>query len=155
MEKLDSTEAALSQMPALSFARLRSAWECHSLRKQIQNLRHIWQESIAMASASPVTQLDMEPRRAWSGGDNWIFDLGDGNALITNRDTLEAKPAAAIRVCFAAANLQWTHLSGEPVPTSTLEVEWDLGPAVFRLEGDDPAASLHAFQNGRFLLQAA
>ena len=155
MEKLDSTEAALSQMPALSFARLRSAWECHSLRKQIQNLRHIWQESIAIASASPVTQIDIQPLRAWSSGDNWIFDLGDGHALITHRDILEGAPAKAICVCFAAANLYWTHASGEPLPTSPLDVDWDFGPALFRLEGEDPAASLHSFRDGRFLSQAA
>jgi hypothetical protein len=161
--QLDVTKTLVSTVASLVVVSAASVLEVRSARSRLMRVRNTWAASIAGAESNPVWQIDIAPRRAWGDEQGWIFDLGDGRGFFAEWNIPYKEPRQRICWRLACGGFEWLDQSGERIRSEPLRLDWNrfpddhalartFGPAIFRLNDQDPAAALLAFGDGTFPL---
>lgn len=158
---LDRTRSLVST--AASAAVCGGAWFADrrlaaSRRRRIEDL---WRQEIDACAAGPVVVFEVRAGRCWGSPEQgWLFDAGDGRALLVDWDFPGGRPPASFRARAAAAHT-WIDLLGESVTPEPLDFDWDSlpethpllrswPPVVFALDPADPAAAIRAMHDPWF-----
>ncbi|MDX2151998.1 MAG: hypothetical protein SFV54_14765 [Bryobacteraceae bacterium] len=160
----DRAKSLAATAGSLAVYLLFTCWDLLEAWKRVTAIRSAWSETIRRSEAAPVIELSVEPLRAWNTGFSWLLDAGEGWGLLLDPEGRDEIPERMV-IRQTASGIVWTDYEGAPAPHTTLDFDWgtlpddhplleSCGPALFRL-GPDPAASILAFEDGRFPLGAS
>lgn len=160
--KLDRTKSIVSSVAAAAVYVAACTWDLRQSWGRVKAVRKQWGDLRNRAEATPVIEAEVRPHRVWKWEYSWLFDLGDGRALLAEWDLPRKSASERIVARITAEGIQWIDQYGEDLPAASLDFDWDRlpddhplaenwGPAVFRLQGD-PGDSIRAFADGSFPL---
>lgn len=160
---LDARMSALAAVGGgLAFVAI-SSWELYEARARVKAVRETHASIMQSAASKPVYEIEVRPARVWgSPEDGWMFDVGEGRALLADWDLPEGAATETIVASVSPAGGMWFDQSGQELQAEPLPYLWEnlrddhpllelTGAATFEL-GEDAGAALRDFVGHEWII---